>query len=131
MQAVRVAESNINGAGKGLFASRTILRGEYICEYTGYIVTAAVISPGELKYSVILGEEFLVGTGEASLINDSIDLNKSTKQKIIRVNWNVSLVKMSVENRTTVFVKAIQEIPAGDELYLNYGDNYWLDKLPE
>ncbi|PFH33415.1 putative histone lysine methyltransferase, SET [Besnoitia besnoiti] len=118
--ALFVSASLIPLAGQGLFTSQHIPRGTWICEYLGKCLSlrellreedrAYVICAGALNAHIDAKSHLEVF---ARYINDISD-----KEKL-----NACFVKD--KKRRRVFVQALRDIHAGEEIYAFYGEGYW------
>ena len=138
---MRVETSTLPKAGLGLFASKELSKGEYICEYYGSVTTAkhsenAVFNDEDKM--VQLDEEYcIISRAIASRANDIIAFsptdyrtNKfkdflSSKQFPLLSGKNHN-ARLSIESKQKVFIKAKRDIRAGEEIFIDYGFNYWL-----
>jgi histone-lysine N-methyltransferase EZH2 len=128
---VYIADSDIPGAGKGLFATSYIPRFTVIGIYTGgdHLDAKTVSSPNyHSDYVLQLGDQvrdaFNHHTGtptcDAAFINDSLDLSCPN------TDWYIH-----PEFPTLVLVLAISDIPADSQLFISYGADYWCqDRFP-
>lgn len=119
---LEVKESNIPGAGKGLFTSKFIAKGARIVEYKGRIRTWKEVQYEDTNYYIFfVNENHIIDSGRhikalARYINDAKGL-----QKIKGLNNNAEFVCAGLK----VFVEATRDIPAGTEIFVNYGKDYW------
>ncbi|MCW3111157.1 MAG: nuclear protein [Segetibacter sp.] len=119
---LEVKESNIPGAGKGLFTHRFIPKGTRIVEYKGRIRTwKEVENEDDNFYIFYVTEDRIIDASKykkspARFINDAKGL-----QKIKGLNNNAQFVVDGLR----VFVEATKDIPAGSEIFLGYGKEYW------
>jgi len=113
----------------GLFAQIDIKNGTYIGEYTGRVLTHVEepFSRYLVDYSNPHSEgcekvwvDALLEGNEIRYINDF----KNTGH-----NMNVTFRKMFLDGIMKVFVQAIADIKANDEILVDYGDGYW-DNMP-
>lgn len=124
-----VRDSSIPEAGRGLFASRNFRKGELVTEYVGEIITREEarkrLKVGNFHYlgTLVSGmyeidgiQEPADGLGAASFINHAS-------------KPHTNVVWAHVEDRILcfprLFARATREIPAGDEIFLDYGPTYW------
>jgi SET domain-containing protein len=120
---LEVKESNIPGAGKGLFTKVFIPKGTRITEYKGRIRTWKEVEGENANYYI-----FYVNK------NHVIDANRTEKSVAKYINDARGLVKIKGLNNNTQFVKegrlvfvdATKNIPAGCELFVSYGKDYWV-----
>jgi SET domain-containing protein len=119
---LEIKESNIPGAGKGLFTTEFIPKGTRIVEYKGRIRTWKDVKNEDGNYyifyvtrnRIIDGSNYLKSF--ARYINDAKGL-----KKIKGLNNNTEFVRDGLK----VFVEATRNIPAGTELFVGYGKEYW------
>lgn len=113
-----IKTSSIPGIGYGLFTKVNIRKGDTIGYYTGKILTdKQAESPKYVtsKYLLwICKDHWIYGEGKEA--NYTRYINHSSKP-------NLELVT-SVRWKTARF-RAIKNIKAGEELFFNYGKDYW------
>jgi len=118
-----IRRSIIPGAGKGLFTKKAIAKGILIVEYKGNITTWKAVQ----KSDVFNGYVFYISRNQVvdarrtkkalgRYANDARGLNRI---KGIRNNA-VYTVKQG-----KVFIQATRNIPAGAEILVDYGREYW------
>ncbi len=118
-----ISQSNIPGAGRGLFTSEAINKGERIVEYKGRICTWKEVTDA----GVFNGYVFFINRNRvidaktyikalARYANDAQGL-----QKIKGISNNSVYTKEDGK----VFIDAIKNIPAGAEIFVGYGKDYW------
>ncbi|ETI55966.1 hypothetical protein F441_01407 [Phytophthora nicotianae CJ01A1] len=118
---LEVRDSNIPGAGKGLFATKFHAQGSTICEYSGVVVPNEVAwKQKDKSYLMKLGGGVYVDALNcpdvlARYINDC---------RGHRGGFNVHFVKRPEDTKADVV--AMRDIHPGEELYVNYGRLYWL-----
>lgn len=118
-----IKESKIPGAGNGLFTTVFIPKGTRIIEYKGRITSWK---------DVLNGKEF---NGYVYYINRNrvIDAMKRKKSLGRYANDASGLIKIDgLSNNTRyvvednrVFIEAKKDIPAGEEILVSYGKEYW------
>jgi SET domain-containing protein len=119
---LEVKESNIPGAGKGLFTNQFIPKGSRIVEYKGRIRTwKEVENEDENYYIFYVTEEHVIDASRykkspARFINDAKGL-----QKIKGLNNNAQFIIDGLR----VFVEATRDIASGSEILVSYGKEYW------
>lgn len=125
-------DSLIPNAGSGVFALQTIPKNTVLGEYSGKIVTYAddfdfTYAFGVGKNKVVIGDTIL------AYINDIIDF-RPLNRKETRNFDNHILPEYDLKyncdwkiNRKLqkVYVITTKPIKLGDELYINYGNDYW------
>lgn len=119
---LEVKESNILGAGKGLFTNQFIPKGTRIAEYKGKVRPWKEVQYDDSNYYIFyVNEDHIIDAGRhkkslARYINDAKGL-----KKIKGLNNNAEFV---VDN-LKVFVQAKRDIAAGAEIFAAYGKEYW------
>jgi SET domain-containing protein len=118
-----IAESNIPGAGMGLFTRVAIPKGTRIVEYKGKISTWSEVDSqdGLNPYIYYVSDEHVIDAAKrkkslARYINDARGF-----KKIKGLTNNAYYI----EDGTRVFVDAYKDIPAGAEILVSYGKEYW------
>ena len=118
-----VKRSTLKGAGKGLFTRRDIPRGTKIVEYKGKVT----------NWKEVDGQEGLNGYIYYVDRNHVIDA-QPTKQAMARyANDAKGIVRThGINNNCTyiiegrkVYIKSMRNIPAGSEIFVGYGKEYW------
>ncbi len=120
---LRVKRSTLPGAGKGLFTSKFIPKGTRIVEYKGKVTTWKDVDHDEgsnayiyyvKRYHVLDARNYVKSM--ARYANDAQGL---TRVKGIRNNCAYE------SEGLRVFIESIRDIPAGGEILVNYGPEYW------
>ncbi len=119
---LEVKESNIPGAGKGLFTNEYIPKGTKIVEYKGKIRKWEELQYNHSNYYIYYVNDNHVidgGSNKKSLaryINDAKGL-----KKIKGLTNNAEFICDGLR----VFVVSTKNIPAGAEIFVGYGKEYW------
>jgi len=118
-----VKKSKLPGAGKGLFTKKFIPKGTKIVEYKGRISTWKEVDhqKGENGYIFYVKRDHVIDAGPykkalARFANDARGINK------VKGITNNSEYK---EFGLRVFIVANKNIPAGSEILVDYGKDYW------
>ena len=118
-----VKKSQIPGAGKGLFTKKAIAKGERIVEYKGRRSTWKEVDhrDGSNMYIYYVNRNFVIDarTYPKSLGRYVNDAKGLTVIKGLTNNCEY------VPDGTKVYVTALKNIPAGAELFVSYGKEYW------
>lgn len=114
-----IRSSTIPEAGRGLFSLVQISIEDTIGYYTGKILNNKTFNnprrpPSD--YILYLCNDYII-IGEGPLANYTRYINHSSKRP------NAFLI-VSTRWKTARF-EAIEEINPGDEIFFNYGENYW------
>jgi SET domain-containing protein len=118
-----VKTSTIPGAGNGLFTTEPIPRGTRIVEYKGKRSTwnDANHADGKNPYIFFINRNNVIDALKfpkalARFANDAKGIGK-----IKGINNNCEYV---IEGKK-VFIESIKDIPAGEEILVAYGKDYW------
>src|SRR5688500_3108302 len=119
-----VKNSTIPGAGKGLFTKKEITKGTRVLEYKGKITgwNNADHDDGNNMYLFYVRKDHVIDARKHknSLARYTNDANGFTKMKGIRNNC------VFVIDGLQVFVETTRDIPAGGEILVDYGKDYWV-----
>ncbi len=119
---LEVKESNIPGAGRGLFTSKFIPKGTRIVEYKGKIRTWKEVRHDDGNYYIFfVTQNHIIDAATykktlARYINDAKGL-----KKIKGLNNNTEFVCDNLR----VFVESTRDIAAHAEIFAGYGKEYW------
>jgi hypothetical protein len=123
---VEVRDSTIPFAGKGLFAIKTFKVGDNICPYTGEVLTKEdldrIYGPRLAVYALSVTKDYFI---------DAVDPNKSSLARYAndyRGSDDVNSPNARLTgnaNSKTARIEAAKTIHPGEEIFLNYGDEYW------
>lgn len=120
-----VKKSQIPGAGKGLYTTKPIKKGQQIIEYTGEIITWK-----EYEKRVELDMD-----GYLFFINNKkcIDAYNHPEAKARYANDAAGLVRVKGLNNNAeyeiidgrAYIVATNDIPSGSEIFVDYTPEYW------
>lgn len=121
-QDFEVRTSTIEGAGKGLFAKRTIEAEDTIGYYTGEIITEKEFHDPERPFSAyvlwVCRTHVIIGEGPKAnytrFINHSDEPNAFL---VVSSRWK------------SARFEALRRIEPGEEIFFDYGDDYWEEEL--
>src|SRR5262245_16470726 len=115
--------SLIKSAGKGLFTKVFIPKGTSIVEYKGTISTWKEVNhdEGQNRYIFYVNRNHVIDAHNhpealARYANDAMGL-----QKVKGLQNNSKYV----EEKGKIFIEATKDIPAGSEILVSYGKEYW------
>ena len=118
-----VKTSTLPGAGKGLFTKKFIPKGTRIVEYRGRTRSWKEVQQDEQEspYIYYVKRNFVIDAlndkkAMARYANDARGL-----QRVKDINNNAEYV----EDGVRVFIEAAKDIPAGGEIFVSYGPEYW------
>jgi SET domain-containing protein len=120
---LRIKKSVLPNAGKGLFTTKLIKKGTLIAEYKGRITTWNKVNheEGINPYIFYVKRNHVIDArpykkAKARFANDARGLKK--------IKGIVNNAKY-VEEGLRVFIEAKKDIPAGAEILVDYGKEYW------
>lgn len=100
------------GMGRGLFTTKAIKKGDFVIEYTGERIPA--------KVADTLGTRYLFE------IDDDWTIDGSSKDNLARyVNHSCDPNCEAEERDGRIYYYAIRNIAAGEELTIDYGQEYF------
>jgi SET domain-containing protein len=118
-----VKRSTLKGAGKGLFTRKDISRGTKIVEYKGRISTWKDVDDQKglngYIYYVTRNHVIDARTTKVALARYANDARGLSKTDGITNNCTYIIEGLKV------YIKAMRKIPAGSELLVGYGKEYW------
>lgn len=118
-----IKRSTIPGAGKGLFTKKFIPKGTRILEYKGKISTWKEVDSqgGENAYIFYVKRNHVIDASrnKKSLARYANDAGGLTRVKGITNN------AVYEEEGVRVFIASKKDIPAGSEILVSYGKEYW------
>lgn len=128
----RVAPSSISGAGVGVFTQVDLPAGVRVFEYKGMRVRADTHRDHTYCYDIdggfCLNARRRGGKGRtrrwvARFVNDAINTPFSNN-----LAWDVVYRKSADNRHTRVFMRTTCAVPAGAELFIPYGAQYWAER---
>lgn len=118
-----IKRSSLPGAGKGLFTKNFIPKGTPIVEYKGKITTWKEVehNNGENGYIYYVKRSHVI---DASNNTEELARYANDARGITRVKGVTNNAEY-VEEGVRVFIQAKKDIPAGSEIFVPYGKEYW------
>jgi SET domain-containing protein len=122
MKHLQVKKSKLPKAGKGLFTTKPLKKGTRIAEYRGRITTwkKAKAEEGDNAYIFYVNRNHVIDAkpsrAKARYANDARGL-----QRIKGLTNNSEYIEDGVK----VYIEAKKNIPAGSEILVGYGKEYW------
>nr|CEL73023.1 TPA: SET domain-containing protein [Toxoplasma gondii VEG] len=118
-----VAPSLIPGTGQGLFTSQRLPKDSWLCEYLGTRLSLRQILREQNRAYVIC----------AGTLNAHIDARLHPEVLARYINDNAKKEKLNArfvkdKERRRVFVQALRDLEAGEEIYASYGEGYWRNR---
>ena|SRR3989338_11540433 len=134
------APSQIAGAGTGVYAKRDIPAGVIIGRYNGYNKKLEDVDYNEMVYAADIGDNKVrIGSGISAIINDTVILRKLTpiethyaqtygifpRHNGLEHNTQFIRTQLSADKSPDIYIQTILPIKKGDELFIDYGKQYW------
>lgn len=121
-----VKPSQLPGCGKGLFTKKFIPKGTLIVEYKGKVKTWKEIKEDSKKRYIY---EYMYAING----NKYIDASRSYKAIARYANDAMGLKRVEglknnsiyTDDGSKAYIKAVKDIPAGSEILVRYGKEYW------
>ena len=122
-------KSKIPKAGKGLFADQKFTRGDIVCEYEGEIVPWSVCldraDKGFEGYVFFITRNRCI---DAYFTPEAMGRYANDAMGVSRVDGLRNNAQYEIKTRQgekKVFIVATRTIQPGDEVLVDYGDDYW------
>ena len=113
-----IKASTIEGAGKGLFAKRRIEVEDTIGYYTGEVITEKEFYDPDRPFSAyilwVCASHIIVGEGP-----------KANYTRYINHDDEPNAFLVTSSRWKTARFEALRTIEAGEEIFFNYGEDYW------
>ena len=120
---LKVKDSLLPSAGKGLFTTEFIPKGTKIVEYKGRITTWKDVdhNEGNNGYIYFVKRNYVI---DASTYPSALARYANDARGIQRVKGLTNNAEY-VEDGLKVYIQAVKDIPAGSEIFVEYGKEYW------
>lgn len=122
----QIKPSTLKGAGKGLFTTKPIKKGDIVVEYKGEILSWKQVKK---RYPDLSQIDYIFHAGPNHWVDAALtpkefaryanDAKGVSKVKTIRNNAEYQVIKRKP------YIVATRNIPAGAEIFVDYGDSYW------
>jgi SET domain-containing protein len=122
-QKLVVKESTLPGAGKGLFTTEFIAKETCIIEYKGTVTTwkNAHHDDGNNAYVFYVNRNHVIDA-----CNHPLELARYTNDaKGLQQTKGLTNNARYVIEKKRIFIYAVKDIPAGSEIFVAYGKEYW------
>ena len=118
-----VKRSTLKGAGKGLFTTKDIAKGKKIVEYKGKVTTWKEVDDkkGLNGYIYYVNRNHVI---DAATSKDALARYANDAKGLMRTDGIKNNCTYNIEG-TRVYIVAMRNIPAGSELFVGYGKEYW------
>ena len=118
-----VKRSTLKGAGKGLFTTKDISKGSKIVEYKGKVTKWAAVDArdGMNGYIYYVNRNHVIDASDAkgALARYANDAKGMIRTEGLNNNCTYRIEGLKV------YIYAMRRIPAGSELFVGYGKEYW------
>lgn len=117
-------KSKLPGAGKGLFTKKFIPKGTRIVEYKGEIVAwkeVEKMAEDRNGYVFYVNSKHCI---DAWNYKKALGRFANDAKGIVRVDTCKTNSEYVVEKKKC-YIEAIKDIPAGEEIFVEYGSEYW------
>lgn len=120
-----VKRSRLPGAGKGLFTKKFIPKGTRIVEYKGKITTwkEAKSGKGFNGYIYYINQNHVINA-QPKQYGKSFGRYANDAKGITRIDGITNNARYVIDDGK-VYIEAMKDIPAGGEIYVGYGKEYW------
>ena len=120
---IKVKISCLPGAGKGLFAKTFIPKGSRIVEYKGKITTWKEVddNDGNNGYIYYVKRNHVI---DASRHSTALARYANDAKGLQRVKGIINNAEYA-EDGLKVYIQSKKDIPAGSEILVEYGKEYW------
>lgn len=118
-----IKKSTIPGSGKGLFTKKFIPKGTRIVEYKGKMTTWKEVNhdDGKNGYIYYIDRNHVIDARTYSKALGRYANDARGLQKVKGMTNNA----VYTEENYKVFIEATRDIPAGSEILVSYGKEYW------
>ena len=118
-----IKKSTIPGSGKGLFTKKFIPKGARIVEYKGKMTTWKEVNhdDGKNGYIYYIDRNHVIDARTYSKALGRYANDARGLQKVKSMTNNA----VYTEENYKVFIEATRDIPAGSEILVSYGKEYW------
>src|SRR3569833_2647389 len=117
-----VKDSTIPNSGKGLFTSKFIPKGTRIVEYKGRITTwKEVKNDSDNGYIYTINNNHVI---DAKLTTKALARYANDARGFVRVK-GITNNCVYANDGQQAFIESIKDIPAGAEIFVAYGIEYW------
>jgi len=118
-----IKKSRLPGAGKGLFTTKAIAKGELVVEYRGRVTTWKEVQSHEAFNGYVF---YINRNNVVDAMADKKALGRYANDA--RGQSRIGGLKNNsayVTKGKKVFIQATKDIPAGAEILVGYGKEYW------
>ena len=131
-KAVKVAPSSVKGAGLGLYILEDVKKDEFVARYSGEVIDRIVNAARTGHYRIQISKNVFLDAEklhhfEGRFINDGKRAGRGVN---VRFAAGYQLNTCSITNLKWIRIFATRDIRAGEELFLDYGPEFWDDLGP-
>lgn len=125
---IRIGQSGIPGAGKGLFAEEDIKRGQTIVKVTGPRFTPKEVEESQWDNDYLL--ETNDGTGDCIEVQGPARYANDARG-LTNIPGLVNNSQFCSDEDHSLYLAATRTILKGQEIFVNYGKGYWRELIRE
>jgi len=125
--ALRIGQSNINGAGMGLFTDEKILKGKKVVKYMGELFNNINQCDFQSAYCFAPNSSNIIDASmDTKKIENSGRFINTARNSNYKNNtkWGKKIYFCSENNAYYVWIYASRNIKSGEELFIPYGRSY-------
>ena len=119
---LRVKKSTLPGAGKGLFTKKDIAKGERIVEYKGRVTDWKNADHDNNFTIFMVRRDYVI---DARPYKKALAKYANDARGLVRVKGVVNNAEYEEADDKRIYITAIKDIPAGSEILVSYGKDYW------
>ena len=125
---VLIAKSQIPGAGLGLYLLEDAAKGEFVARYSGEAIDKTENEARTSHYRIKISKNLYLDAEEKHHFEGRYINDGKRAGKIVNVRFAAGYRTntCSTTNHQWIRIFATRNIKAGEELYLDYGDDFWM-----
>jgi uncharacterized protein len=119
-----VKKSTIPNSGKGLFTKKFIPKGTHIVEYKGRVSTWKEVKDedGKNGYIFYVTRNHVI---DAKPFKKALARYANDARGLVKIKGVTNNCDYVIKGKTTPVIEAKKDIPAGAEIFVDYGADYW------
>lgn len=119
-----VKKSTIPDSGKGLFTKKFIPKGTHIVEYKGRVSTWKEVKDedGKNGYIFYVTRNHVI---DAKPFKKALARYANDARGLVKIKGVKNNCDYVIKGKTTPVIEAKKDIPAGAEIFVDYGADYW------
>jgi SET domain-containing protein len=119
-----VKKSTIPNSGKGLFTKKFIPKGTHIVEYKGRVSTWKEVKDedGKNAYIFYVNRNHVI---DAKPYKSALARYANDARGLVKIKGVTNNCDYVIKGKTTPVIESKKDIPAGAEIFVDYGADYW------